>query len=514
MKAQGALEYLIIIAAVLGISAVVVLFVTGVFTGSIGGADISKCRVAAANCQRDLTLGLGTSCTQCDAACVDASGKDLISKTPGCGDACLQCKKGVTIGAGSTPVTGIVAQWSFEEGKGGFIADSSGQLNNATFYGTRHNGALVGGATRTSGKYGNAVSLDGISGNVRIGNVGSLTQGTIMLWVRFNRLHTSSIWEGIVQGVYASGSTFHMFNYNDGNGIAFFTNMRSTTKPVVGTWYHLAMTWDGVNKFAYVNGVLEAQGAGAYPADLSDLALGEYQSGTFLSGSIDSFRVFDKNMTKGQIQAEMNSQIAANRSILDLEFDESSGVANDTRMWVKGKSGTALAFNGVDDQLYFPVSTTIPTNFANKGEWTFEGWILHEGNSPQPYSAIFWGDVHKPRFWWYNGSGTSALNLCAYLVDTTYQCFASVSPAPTSDVFHHIVALQSASRGVSEIWVDGVKAASGAFRQVTSGTSGYNLAGGQGGTEEFKGIIDEVHLYNRSLSDAEIIALYNAHSEG
>lgn len=94
MNGQGALEYLIIIAAVLGISAVVVVFVTGAFTGSSGGADVSKCRLAAANCQKDMATGLSTSCTQCTGACIDSGGKDVIDGTVGEGYACVKCKQG------------------------------------------------------------------------------------------------------------------------------------------------------------------------------------------------------------------------------------------------------------------------------------------------------------------------------------------------------------------------------------------------------------------------------------
>ena len=98
MRAQGALEYLIIIAAVLAISAVVVLFITGTFTASSSGADISKCRLAAANCQRDITLGVGSSCTSCNTACLDAKGKEVIGRAVKC------CKSGLVsdIYAGST----------------------------------------------------------------------------------------------------------------------------------------------------------------------------------------------------------------------------------------------------------------------------------------------------------------------------------------------------------------------------------------------------------------------------
>jgi len=84
-KAQGALEYLIIIAAVLAIAAIVVLFLTGAFRGATGGGDLAKCRLAAANCANNIASGMyatNASCvTPCQAACADSSGYDLL-QTP------------------------------------------------------------------------------------------------------------------------------------------------------------------------------------------------------------------------------------------------------------------------------------------------------------------------------------------------------------------------------------------------------------------------------------------------
>lgn len=53
-KAQGSLEYLIIIAAVLAIVAIIVLFITGSFGASKSSADISKCKAAASRCDNEL----------------------------------------------------------------------------------------------------------------------------------------------------------------------------------------------------------------------------------------------------------------------------------------------------------------------------------------------------------------------------------------------------------------------------------------------------------------------------
>jgi hypothetical protein len=90
MRGQGALEYLIIIAAVLAISAIVVLFITGAFRGSSGSGDMSKCKLAAANCQRDAALGVGQTCNACSDACRGSSGKEVIPGAIPC------CKAGAS----------------------------------------------------------------------------------------------------------------------------------------------------------------------------------------------------------------------------------------------------------------------------------------------------------------------------------------------------------------------------------------------------------------------------------
>ena len=108
-KAQGALEYLIIIAAVLAIAAIVVLFLTGAFKGATGGGDIAKCRLAAATCASNLASGVyasNVSCvSSCQAACATSAGFDVKSGTAiscsatGSGTlACELCIGGSTIG--------------------------------------------------------------------------------------------------------------------------------------------------------------------------------------------------------------------------------------------------------------------------------------------------------------------------------------------------------------------------------------------------------------------------------
>jgi len=115
-KAQGALEYLIIIAAVLAIAAIVVLFLTGAFKGATGGGNIAKCRLSASTCANNIATGVYASTASCAApcaaACKNSAGNDIMAALatppvnvpipgttcPAGATACLLCAAGNTAG--------------------------------------------------------------------------------------------------------------------------------------------------------------------------------------------------------------------------------------------------------------------------------------------------------------------------------------------------------------------------------------------------------------------------------
>jgi|GEM_PF-5142173 len=68
-RGQGSLEYLIIIAAVLAIAAIVVLFLTGAFKQT--GAGVSACKQAASRCNTEQATSTGAVCDYCVSACND-----------------------------------------------------------------------------------------------------------------------------------------------------------------------------------------------------------------------------------------------------------------------------------------------------------------------------------------------------------------------------------------------------------------------------------------------------------
>ena len=94
-KGQGSLEYLIIVAVVLALIAIVVLFLTGILGGSKASGDLNKCRTAASQCLSEI-IGGPSSCAYCEDACISADGLDIQGCEEGCGTACQLCKAGKT----------------------------------------------------------------------------------------------------------------------------------------------------------------------------------------------------------------------------------------------------------------------------------------------------------------------------------------------------------------------------------------------------------------------------------
>ncbi|RLG21418.1 hypothetical protein DRN74_02540 [Candidatus Micrarchaeota archaeon] len=92
-RAQGSLEYLVLITVVLGISAVVIMFTLGAFGTQKTAGDLNKCKAAASQCLSQLLTG-ASDCPFCEDACIDAQGRDIQSHEAGCGVACQLCKEG------------------------------------------------------------------------------------------------------------------------------------------------------------------------------------------------------------------------------------------------------------------------------------------------------------------------------------------------------------------------------------------------------------------------------------
>jgi hypothetical protein len=203
------------------------------------------------------------------------------------------------------PHPGLIGWWSFNEGSGTIAGDSSGYGNNGTVY----------GATWTTGKYGTALSFNGLSNYVAVPNSQSLQITgaiTLMAWVKTS--------DSNKQAVITESGGYLLYVGTGGDGAVYGYLYGTTSSWIGGTtniadglWHLIALTYDpnaGANNFKlYVDGALNAQYTvtGSISASTNRIGIGDrpdvgYRD--FFNGTIDEARVYNRALSASEIQAD------------------------------------------------------------------------------------------------------------------------------------------------------------------------------------------------------------------
>jgi Concanavalin A-like lectin/glucanases superfamily len=212
---------------------------------------------------------------------------------------------------------GPLLHYKFDETVGAVVADSSGNSNDGICNGTY---AWV------AGQIGNAISLDGKTGYVALpaGVLGKLTEMTVATWVA---LDVTANWQRIFD--------FGNRRLNDAGAPAiplvymFLTSQSGTAKMrfaitttgasgetlldganalPVGTWKHVAVTFNAQTGSLYEDGVLVRA---ITPFTLTPMTLGAtthnwigrslYNVDPYFKGKIDDFRIYDRVLSANEI---------------------------------------------------------------------------------------------------------------------------------------------------------------------------------------------------------------------
>jgi len=172
-------------------------------------------------------------------------------------------------------------------------------------------GVLKNGASFRPGKVGPGFELDGIDDWVRIPNSASLSQPRITLdaWV----YPTGG--QGSDRHIISKDNELareYILALNADDKFAGFVGLPSggkfvggTTTAQLNTWYHVAMTHDGLKLRLYVNGVLEgiADAVGDIVPTSNPVGIGANVLGHFFPGIIDEAQIFSRALTDAEILA-------------------------------------------------------------------------------------------------------------------------------------------------------------------------------------------------------------------
>jgi hypothetical protein len=395
------------------------------------------------------------------------------------------------------------ALYHFDENAGLNAFDSSPYNNKGT----------ITGAAWATGKSVTALSFDGIDDYVSVNDATSLQPQKLSVeaWIKPNvNYNSGSPFSGFViknqNNSNAVGKGFYL-GYISGTIVFWTADVATwygaglTTDLYAGSWYHLVATYNNSVYKLYVNGSQVASSSSAHSItyDASPVWIGRSFNNAgniYFNGIIDETAIYSKALDQNEISAHY---LAGRAKFTD---------------WNTGISGSALSFDGTDDYVSISDKPSVRVSTAN---FTLSAWIKTSGDgviTDKQKSAMN-----------YNFYGLRVMSNKAWVAASdcgTGGCGWGVSRHPvvgtstiTDNQWHSIVFTRNNT--LMSLYVDGTLEASiSEGPWDTDSTSDFRIGSISGGAPGafFNGIIDEVVLYNRPLSAAEIKGKYLAERAG
>ena len=238
---------------------------------------------------------------------------------------------GVTTPDAPNLLDGVVGYWPLDADAGTVAVDLFGA----------HPATLLGGAMwqPNGGRFGGALALDG---SVSVADAGpvDITTGeglTVAAWVKLADLaQTEGRFVSKASGTSGNDHYWMLGQFTDGTALRFrlktdesnttATLISPTGQLAVGTWAHVAATYDGAVMRLYLNGVevasLNKTGQVATNAAVS-MALGGQPSGAgerSMDGLLDDVYLFDRALDPTELQSLMQAPSAPRQAVFALPF--------------------------------------------------------------------------------------------------------------------------------------------------------------------------------------------------
>ena len=435
--------------------------------------------------------------------------------------------------SGIAPPAGMVSWWP-GEGNASDIQDGN-------------HGTLSGDAGFAPGKVGQAFRFNGTSANVQVPNAAldNLLAGTIDMWINPSAnspgaaIGFGSVWFGKQHDFVNSVAVFG-FSSPSESRVRF--HLQNAAPEVTGTnplalneWHHVAATWDGASIKVYVNGVKEGEVASSatLPSDLgASTAIGAWLGGgnSFFTGSIDEVEIFNRALSAAEIRAIFEAGSAGKRKPSGIAppagmlswwpgdgnssdiMDGNHGTLTGDAGFAPGNVGQAFSFNGVAGRVATAIDPFSTAQLGTSG--SMDAWVnfsslppLNEGATTtdiEGFVQIGYGKINVD----------AAERLKCRLFDGQEKVVNTI--LPDLNRWYHVAVTWDGT--AMKCYLDGVLqgtvAAGGIDPDILARPFSMGAASHDPTLKQFHGSIDEVEIFDRALTEAEIRAIFDAGSAG
>ena len=419
--------------------------------------------------------------------------------------------------------SGLAGYWKLDDGSGTSATDSSTNGNTGT---------LTNSPTWTTGQVGGAVNFDGVDDTLTTSKT-IPNAGTVSLWVNTTAVLDSGDYYVSVGGATAGNSMFLRFNsysgYNKwdfnmrGNfGTDVYVSGPTLTTDTQQGWHYLTAVWD-TSKGAsfYLDGTLLNSTTTTTDAFASmTLSIGNQSSNTWL-GKIDEVRLYDRMLSADEVSQlyrlavptgvdtslkgywSFNGQDLSGTTAYDRSGSGNTGTLTSGPTITEGKIGQALQFDGTNDL----VVVTNESSYRFSSDFSLSTWVKVP-TTLAGYEAVIGKYAVTPSGWDF-GIGSNGKARMSLRGTSTLDVSSGAGPDLRDNQWHHVVTVNTPTS--IETYVDGIlqNTMTGTWTATTNTDSLYIGNRDSNGTTTFSGMIDEVRVYNRALTESEIKALYN-----
>ncbi|MFC1618924.1 FG-GAP-like repeat-containing protein [Candidatus Neomarinimicrobiota bacterium] len=279
----------------------------------------------------------------------------------------------------------------------------------------------------------------------------------------------------------------------------------------LNTWYQVVGTYDGSKQKIYIDGELQDSLVWSSSFTINSGAeLGkDMEGGQYFQGQLDDIRIYNRALSAAEINSlyhekgwdpDLLVHYPFNGNANDESGNGNNGTVNGATQTTDrfGNASSAYSFDGVDDYIYTPVrpvsgALTISLWMKSNSSVAFSGLVLsHDGIKKT--GLLLNNPATQLRF----TLQTTAAQNAVVAADQNY----------LDDAWHHVVGSYDGTELV--LLIDNVVRGTVALTGDVDLGDNFQISRDDAFADRYySGIIDDIRIYNRALSEAEVEALYH-----